>query len=157
MILSGGPRLRGLAHILLQRLAVIAMMTAAMAFTLQGTFVAAAQSASGDNSHYDHGYVDNHAFYDGHAKSHAVAHAHTDGTIHRHVVDDDDDALNDHIQEPGCPCCWNAAIVIGVLPNLMIWTVAATLSGKLAIEMSATYRGTEPIGLRRPPRPPSIA
>jgi hypothetical protein len=162
MTRSGGPRLRGLAHTLLQRLAVIAMMAAAMAFTLQGTFIAAAQNASGENSHFHHGYADSHGLLDGHdksdhAESHVVAHAHTDGTIHQHVVDDDDDALNDHIQEPGCPCCWNAAIVIGVLPNLMIWTVAATLSGKLAIEMSATYRGTEPIGLRRPPRPPSIA
>ena len=148
--------MRGLAHSRLQRFAVIVMMAAAMAFTIQGTFVAAAQSASGENSHYHHGYAHSHAFYEGHAKSHVVTHVHTDGTIHRHVVDDDDGALNNHIQEPGCPCCWNAAIVIGVLPNLMIWTVSATLSGKLAIEMSATYRGTEPSGPRRPPRPPSI-
>jgi hypothetical protein len=82
---------------------------------------------------------------------------HADGTIHRHVVDDDDDALNNHIQEPGCPCCWNMAIVIGVLPNFVTWTVFATLSGKLALEMSATSRGTGPSGPRRPPRPPSIA
>src|SRR2546430_2628869 len=109
MIRSGGPRLRGLAHTLLQRLAAIAMMAAAMAFTLQGTFIAAAQNASGGNSHYDHGYADNHALYNGHANSHVAAHVHTDGTIHRHLVDDVDGALNDHIQEPGCPCCWNAA------------------------------------------------
>jgi len=132
-------------------------MAAAMAFTIQGTFIAAAQSANGTSSHFHHGYADSHAFYDGRAKSHVVTHVHTDGTIHQHVVDDDDGALNDHIQEPGCPCCWNAAIVIGVLPSLMIWTVSATLSGKLAIEMSAAYRGTEPSGPRRPPRPPSIA
>jgi hypothetical protein len=148
--------LRGLAHSRLPRFAVVIMMAAAMAFTIQGTFVAAAQSASGENSHYHHGYVHSHAAYEGHVRSHAVAHVHADGTTHRHVVDDDDGALNNHIQEPGCPCCWNAAIVIGVLPNLMIWTVSATLSGKLAIEMQAAYRGTEPSGPRRPPRPPSI-
>jgi hypothetical protein len=82
---------------------------------------------------------------------------HADGTTHRHVVDDVDDALKNHIQEPGCPCCWNMAIVIGVLPNSMTWTAFSTLSGKLAIKMSATSRGTEPSGPRRPPRPPSIA
>ena len=149
--------MRGLAYSRLKRFAVLVMMTAAMAFTIQGAFVAAAQNASGENSYYDHGYADNHALYDGHANSHAVAHAHTDGTTHRHVVEDDDGALNDHIQEPGCPCCWNAAVVIGVLPSLMIWTFSAALSSKLAVEMSATYRGTEPNGPRRPPRPPSIA
>jgi hypothetical protein len=67
------------------------MMTAAMAFTIQGTFIAAAQSANGTNSHYHHGYADSHT-YDRHAKSHVVTHVHTDGTIHQHVVDDDDGA-----------------------------------------------------------------
>jgi len=149
--------LRLYAQSLLHRFGVVIMMTATMAFTLQGTFIAASQTATGQNSHYHHGYAHSHAFYEGHAKSHVVAHVHADGTVHKHVVDDDDGALNDHIQEPGCPCCWNMAIVIGVLPNVTNCTVFATLSGKLAIEMPTPYRGTEPNGPRRPPRPPSIA
>jgi hypothetical protein len=149
--------LRLYAQSLLQCLGVVIMMTATIAFTLQGTFIAASQTVTGENSHYHHGYAHSHAFYEGHAKSHVVAHVHNDGTVHEHVVDDDDGALNDHVQEPGCPCCWNMAIVIGVLPSATTCTVLATLGGKLAIDMPTASRGIEPNGPRRPPRPPSIA
>jgi hypothetical protein len=149
--------LRLYAQSLLKRLGVVIMMTATMAFTLQGAFIAASESATGENSHYHHGYAHSHAFGAGPAKTHMVAHVHTDGTVHEHVVDDDDGALNDHIQEPGCPCCWNMAIIMGVLPNAPTWSAFATLGGKLAIGVPTPSRGTAPNGPRRPPRPPSIA
>jgi hypothetical protein len=146
---SGRPGLRGFAHIP-HELAVTIMVTAALAFIFQGAFIAAAQTITGEN-HYHHGYA-----HKGHV-SHVATHVHADGTVHRHVVDDDDDGLNSHIQEPGCPCCWNMAVLMGVLPSPILWSVFATLSGTLAPEISQPSRGTEPGGPRKPPRPPSIA
>ena len=143
--------MRAFAHIVLRGLAVVMMVTAALVFMIQGTFVPASQTLIGDKSHYHHGYA-----HKGHV-SHVATHVHADGTVHRHVVDDDDDGLNNHIQEPGCPCCWNMAIVMGVLPSPVLWSVSTTFSGTLAPEISQPSRGTEPSGPRKPPRPPSIA
>ena len=137
----------------------IMMMAAALAFTVQGTFIA--QAATGVNSHYHHGYgqrqaVHQHAVHH-HAKSHVVAHVHADGTVHRHAVDDGKRALSDHSQQPGCPCCWNMAIVAAVLPLLPVSQLDAAPRSRVAIEHLDPYRSTEPDGPRRPPRPPSIA
>jgi hypothetical protein len=128
------------------------MIAAAMAFIFQATFIPTSATAAGENSHYHHG----HLSYKGHTKTHIVTHVHADGTVHRHAVDGGDRALDDHLQEPGCPCCWNMAIMVGVLPSLGVCTVEEILIGKLAIEELDPYRGTEPDGPRRPPRPPSI-
>src|SRR5438309_652900 len=87
--LSGEAGSRLFAQSLLHRLAVVIMTTASLAFTVQGAFIAASQTATGEISHYHHGYAHSHGFYRGHAKSHLVAHVHTDGTVHEHVVDDD--------------------------------------------------------------------
>ena len=132
----------------------IVMMAAALAFTIQGSFIA--QAATGVNGHYHHGYGQQHAVYQ-HAKSHVVAHVHKDGTVHRHAVDDGDRALKDHSQQPGCPCCWNMAIVVAVLPLLPVSEFDAAPRSRVAIENLDPYRSTEPDGPRRPPRPPSIA
>ena len=142
------------ARSLIRWCADIMMMAAALALTIQGTFIA--QAATGVNGHYHHGYGQQQAVHQ-HAKTHVVAHVHADGTVHQHAVDDGKRALKDHSQQPGCPCCWNMAIVIGVLPSLGVCTVEEILIGKLAIEELDPYRGTEPDGPRRPPRPPSIA
>lgn len=130
------------------------MMAAALAFTIQGTFIA--QAATGVNSHYHHGYGQEHAAHQ-HAKSHAIAHVHADGTVHKHAVDDGARALKDHRQQPGCPCCWNMAIVAAVLPLPPVSAFDAAPHSRVAIGDLDPYRGTEPNGLRRPPRPPSIA
>ena len=132
----------------------IVMMAAALAFTIQGSFIA--QAATGVNGHYHHGYGQQHAVHQ-HAKSHVVAHVHKDGTVHRHAVDDGNRALKDHSQQPGCPCCWNMAIVVAVLPLLPVSEFDAAPRSRLAIENLDPYRSTEPDGPRRPPRPPSIA
>ena len=132
----------------------IMMMAAALAFTIQGTFIA--QAATGVNGHYHHGYDQQHAVHQ-HAKSHVVAHVHKDGTVHRHAVDDGSRALKDHTQQPGCPCCWNMAIVVAVLPLLPVSKFDAAPRSRVAIENLDPYRSTEPDGPRRPPRPPSIA
>ena len=136
------------------RFAAIVMMAATLSFMLQATFIAHSESATGESSRYHHGFARSHQ-RPANVHSHEIAHVHADGTIHRHVVVDDDGALDEHIQEPGCPCCWNMAIVVGVLPNVCVGTVLAILDGKLKIEMPASYRGTEPTGPRRPPRPPA--
>jgi hypothetical protein len=132
----------------------IMMMAAALAFTFQGTFIA--QAATGVNSHYHHGYDQKHAVHQ-HAKSHVVAHVHADGTVHKHAVDDGKRALKDHSQQPGCPCCWNMAIVAAVLPLLPVSELEAAPRSRVAIENLDPYRSNEPDGPRRPPRPPSIA
>jgi hypothetical protein len=124
------------------------MMAAAMAFTFQAAFIPTSATAAGENGHFSYKRL---------TKSHVVTHVHADGTIHRHAVDDGDRALDNHLQEPGCPCCWNMAVVAGVLPSLGVCAVEAILIGKLAIEELDPYRGTEPDGPRRPPRPPCIA
>jgi hypothetical protein len=132
----------------------IMMMAAALAFTFQGTFIA--QAATGANSHYHHGYNQQHAAHQ-HAKSHVVAHVHKDGTIHRHAVDDGNRALKDHTQQPGCPCCWNMAVIAAVLPLPPVSKFDVALRSRVAIGNLDPYRSTEPDGPRRPPRPPSIA
>ncbi len=137
------------ARPLFRRVTDIVMMAAALAFALQTTFVA--QTASGANSHYQ-------SSLHRHANVHVVAHVHADGTVHQHAVENGARALSDHLQEPGCPCCWNMAIVVGALPLLSIVPKCDTVAGTvLAIRKSDPYRGTEPDGPRRPPRTPSIA
>lgn len=142
--LGAGPRFCWFADIL--------MMAAAAAFTLQSSFIA--QAATGTNSHYHRSHT--HSSHR-HAKEHVVTHVHADGTVHQHAVKNGARSLNDHLREPGCPCCWNMAIVVGVLPALPVSQFKLVASSRLAIEMPDPYRGTEPDGPRRPPRPPSIA
>src|SRR5262245_15465411 len=132
------------------------MMVATVAFTLQATFIAHSEAALGEPGAYHHGFA-SQRHHDVDAHHHEVAHVHADGTAHRHVVDDDDGALDEHVQEPGCPCCWNMAIVPGVLPTSPQCAMSRTSIGRLAIDVSDPDRGTEPNGPRRPPRPPSIA
>jgi hypothetical protein len=137
------------------RLGTIIMMVAVLAFALQATFIAPSEGATGQAVLYHHGY--SRHIHQAAAHSHEVAHVHADGTAHRHNVDDDDGALDEHVQEPGCPCCWNMAIVVGVLPNTNLCTAFATLADTLVFATPVAQRGTEPSGPRRPPRPPSIA
>ena len=140
-----------------RRVSVIVMMAAVLAFALQATFIAPSNAAADHAGPYHHGYARSHAHHATGAHSHEASHVHADGTVHRHLVDDDDGALEGHIQEPGCPCCWNKAIVVGMLPSMNPCTVFAVLGGRLTFTTPVPYRGTEPNGPRRPPRPPSIA
>jgi hypothetical protein len=86
-----------------------------------------------------------------------VTHVHADGTVHQHAVDDGARALIDHLREPGCPCCWNTAVMVGTLPIGPVAQCRPVTGGRLAIAKPNPYRGTEPDGPRRPPRTPSIA
>ena len=138
-----------------QRVSAIVMLVAVLAFALQATFIAPSDAADENAGPYHHGYA--RAHHAAGAHSHETTHVHADGTAHRHLVDDDDGALDEHIQEPGCPCCWNMAIVVGVLPSMNPCTVFAILDGTLTFTTPVPFRGTEPNGPRRPPRPPSIA
>jgi len=135
--------------------AAAVMMAAVIAFTFQATFIAPSEAATGETSLYHHGFARSHFHQQAH--HHEVAHVHADGTAHRHAVDDDDGALDEHIQEPGCPCCWNMAIVVGILPTPVACRVALACGARLTMEAEIPYRDTEPNGPRRPPRPPSIA
>jgi hypothetical protein len=124
------------------------MMTAGLAFALQGVFVAASEAATGDTSHYYLGFVLSHP----HDHSHLVTHRHVDGTIHQHAIDDDD-GLAKHVKEPG----WNMALVTCLLPCLDVSALSEIASYKLAIEKPQRLPVADIGGLRRPPRPPSIA
>ena len=139
----------------LRRFAAIVMMAAVVAFTLQGFFVATSEAATGDVSHYQHGFVLSHAHGEGAAHSHVIAHVHADGMAHQHAVDDDDDddALDNHVKERG----WNMAIVVGVLPCPSISVITAIMGSKLAIETRSPLRVAYQNGLRKPPRTPCIA
>lgn len=139
-----------------RRVGTVVVTVAVLAFVLQATFIAPSEPAAEGSTPYHHGYARSHVHATA-AHSHEVAHAHADGTVHRHLIDDDDGALDEHIQEPGCPCCWNMAILVGVLPSMNPCTVFAVLGGTLTFTTPVPYRGTEPDGPRRPPRPPSIA
>src|SRR4051812_40476908 len=100
-----------------QRLAAIVMMAAWVAFAVQGMFVAASEAATGDSSHYYLGFVFGHSHGEGH--SHVVTHRHAGGIVHQHAIDDDDDALAEHVKGPG----WDMAVVVCVLPSRDISTV----------------------------------
>jgi hypothetical protein len=135
---------------LLQRVAVVMMMAAVVAFALQGIFVAASEAATGDTSHYYLGFVLDHD----HDHSHVVAHQHMNGTTHQHAIDDDDDddALAKHVKEPG----WNMALVICVLPCLEAPVLSEIAGSKLTLGKPQRLPVANVRGLRRPPRPPSI-
>ena len=135
----------------LMRLATIIMMAAAVAFAVQGIFVAASEAATGDTSHYYLGFVFTHHHDESHP--HIVAHRHNDGTVHEHAIDDDEDALAKHIKEPG----WNMALVICVLPCPELPAISKIAGHKLTIEKPQRLWVADLGGLRRPPRPPSIA
>jgi hypothetical protein len=134
------------------RFAAIVMMAATMAFTFQGTFIPTSEAETGENIHYHHGFAHRHG---AHAATHVATHVHADGTVHRHVIDDGDD--DDHLQQPGCPCCWNMAIIVGVLPTQNDCMIILVLGERFALGSPVSLRGTEPNGPRRPPRPPGIA
>ena len=136
---------------ILKRLATIIMMAAAIAFAVQGIFVAASEAATGDTSHYYLGFVFTHHHDESH--SHIVAHRHNDGTVHEHAIDDDEDALAKHIKEPG----WNMALVICVLPRPELPALSEIAGHKLTIEKPHILLVADLGGLKRPPRPPCIA
>jgi hypothetical protein len=134
----------------LRRLAIILMMTATLAFALQGICVAASEAATGDSSHYYLGFAFHHSAG---SHVHLVTHRHVDGTVHRHAVDDDDDALADHVKQPG----WNMAVVVCVVPSIAVPAVSEVAGERLAMENPRRLWVAAIDGLRRPPRPPSIA
>jgi ABC-type nickel/cobalt efflux system permease component RcnA len=139
-----------MARLYLRRLAVIVMMAAAGAFTLQATFVAMSEAATGDTSHYYQGFALRHAL-GGAAHSHVVTHMHADGIVHRHAVDDG--ALDDHVKQRG----WNMAVVVGVLPCPTHCTIATVVGSKLGPAMPSPLQVADQDGLRKPPRPSRIA
>jgi hypothetical protein len=126
------------------------MMMATVAFALQGIFVAASEAATGDSSHY---YLDFAFQHPGGTHSQVIAHRHADGTSHRHAVDDDDDALANHVKLPG----WNMALVICVVPAVVFPARSEVAGERLAMENPRRPWVAAMDGLRRPPRPPSIA
>jgi len=132
------------------RVATIVMIVATLAFALQGIFVAASEAATGDSSHYYIAFAFQHA---GEHHSHIIAHRHADGTIHTHAIDDDDGALAKHIKQPG----WNMALVVCVVPSPNISALSEPASHKLTIANPRRLWIVDLDGLRRPPRPPSIA
>ena len=134
-----------------RRVAVVTMMTAAVAFALQLIFVAASEAATGDTSHYYLGFLFAHQHVG--SQSHVVTHRHTDGTIHQHAIDDDDVGLAKHVNEPG----YNMALVICVVPCLSVPAIFEVPGAKLTIENPRPPWVADFDGLRRPPRPPSIA
>jgi hypothetical protein len=131
------------------------MIAAMFEFALQATDIRPSANAAGEHGGSHLGYTPGPP-YRGHPKTHIVTHVHADGTVHRHAVDDGNGAIDDHLRESGSPC-WSMAIVVGVLPSPSVCAVEAILIGKLALQGLEPYRGTEPDGPRRPPRPPSIA
>lgn len=126
------------------------MLTAAVAFALQCIFVAASEAATGDTSHYYLAFVFGHP--QGGHDDHLVAHEHADGIIHQHAIDDDD-ALASHVKEPG----WNMALVICVLPCPDTIAISEVASHRLPSAGPRRLPVADVGGLRRPPRPPSIA
>jgi hypothetical protein len=71
----------------------------------------------------------------------------------RHAVDDVDGALADHVKQPG----WNMAVVVCVVPSMAIPAVSEVAGEKLTMENPRRPWVATIDGLRRPPRPPSIA
>jgi hypothetical protein len=134
------------------RSVVIVMIAAMLEFALQATYIQ--PSANARENGGAHGYATGLP-QRGQPKTRIVTHVHADGTVHRHAVGGAKGAIDDHLRESGSPC-WSMAIVVGVVPTPSVCAVEAILIGKLAIQGLDPYRGTEPDGPRRPPRPPSI-
>jgi hypothetical protein len=134
---------------------IVVMIAAMLEFALQATYIQRSANAAETKSGAHLGYTTGSLPYRGHP-TRIVTHVHADGTVHRHAVKDGNGTIDDHLRESGSPC-WSMAIVVGVLPSPSVCAVEAILIGKLAMQGLDPYRGTEPDGPRRPPRPPSIA
>jgi hypothetical protein len=134
-----------------RRIAAIVTMAVALAFALQGVFVAASEAATGDSSHYYVVFAFEHDNGEHHTRM--VTHMHADGTIHTHAIDDDPGALARHIKQPGS----NMALVICVAPNMSFPAPFAVAGQKLTPENPQPPRIADLDGQKRPPRPPSIA
>ena len=133
-----------------RRLADIVMMVAALAFTLQATFVTMSEAVTGDSSHYYQGFALKHVLGEGAVESHIITHTHANGMEHRHAIDDDD--VDDHIKQSG----QNMAIVVGVLPCPMNFGMATVPCCGLDFHIPSPLQVADQDGLRKPPRPPSI-
>ena len=133
---------------------IVVMIAAMLEFALQATYIQPSANAAETKSGAHLGYTTGSLPYRGHP-TRIVTHVHSDGTVHRHAVDGGNVTIDDHLRESGSPC-WSMAIVVGVMPSPSVCAVEAILIGKLAIQGLEPYRGTEPDGPRRPPRPPSI-
>jgi hypothetical protein len=151
----GGVKLRLGDQSRFHRWVIILMIAAMLEFALQTAYIQPSAEAAGTKAGSPHGYAAGPLPYRGHPKTHIVTHVHADGTVHRHAVGSGDGAVDDHLRESGSPC-WSLAIVVGVVPSSSVCAIEAILIGKLAVEGLDPYRGTEPDGPRRPPRPPSI-
>jgi hypothetical protein len=134
---------------------IIVMIAAMFEFALQATYIQPSANGVDTKSGSHLGYTAGGLPYRDHSTG-IVSHVHADGTVHRHAVEGGNGSIDDHLRESGSPC-WSMAIVVGVLPSPSGCAVEAILIGKLAIQVLEPYRGTEPNGPRRPPRPPSIA
>jgi len=137
------------------RSVVIVMIAAMLEFALQATEIRPSANAVDGKAGSQQGYTAGGLPNRSPQKTRIVTHVHADGTVHRHAVEDGNGSIDDHLRESGSPC-WSMAIVVGVLPSPSVCAVEAILIGKLAIHGLEPYRGTEPDGPRRPPRPPSI-
>jgi hypothetical protein len=135
----------------LRRVATVVTMAAALAFALQGMLVAASEAATGDSSHYYVVFAFEHA--DGQHHTRAITHMHADGTIHTHAIDDSPGALGKHIKQPGS----NLALVICIAPHLSVPAPSPVAGEKLTPENPCPPRIVDLGGMRRPPKPPSIA
>jgi hypothetical protein len=138
------------------RSVIIVMIAAMLEFALQASDIRPSANAADSMGGSHHGYTASGPPYRSPPKTHIVTHVHADGTVHRHAVEGGNGTINDHLRQSGSPC-WSMAIVVGVLPSPSMCAVEAILIGKLAMQGLDPYRGTEPDGPRRPPRPPSIA
>lgn len=127
------------------------MIAAAVALSLQATFVATSEAATGDTSHYYQGFALRHTLGEGAKHSHVIAHRHADGTMHRHAIDDG--ALDEHSKERG----WNMAIVVGILPCPSIPALAVLAFSTLAPATPSPLQVGDQDRPGKPPRPPFIA
>jgi hypothetical protein len=134
------------------------MILAAMAFFVQGGLIAASEAAAAVGSVPDPAVVlDGPVHVHGQLPGHFHAHDGDNGAGHVHLVADADDDHADDNPANGKLCFFSCAVSVAILATMDISGPLLTRTKALPAATNDWCTGTEPDGLRRPPRPPGIA
>lgn len=150
----------------LRRLGASLMLVAMASFVLHGAAMAGSHARGGSaqcQPQVTHVHQIAHAQQHGTAGEHAVAHHHGDGVVHFHASDgaqvapDQPGAGPEHkAADNHSPCC-SMACAVTLAASEVAAVAGPTPAARASLPASQQGFGTDPNGLKRPPRTPSIA
>lgn len=139
----------------LRRLATALAVVATFAFVLDGALGGDHHLPTASGGHH-HAHVHSHAF-DSHAPADASDHQHITGDVAVDLAAGQQDSAPQSGFDGNASCCFCCCSAAVVLPSLTMQAVPFVLMRTSLAANARESSGVEPDGLRRPPRPLSIA